>query len=289
MPSPVAAAVSLTHAQALGLKRWFLRYAARKIQRHPSQREAMVLKLAHSIRVSRICVDIGGNLGLQQGSLRLAYVIGLFHDVARFDQLIRYGTFVDRVSADHGAWGADILRGTPLVGDLGARVRDILIHAVRHHNAATLPQAGDPVPTFYLKLVRDADKLDIFRLLAEIWSRPGKEEPASEALQLQDTPAVAAPIEAAIEAQRIAPMAAVKTRVDLLLVRLAWVFDLHFDPTIRRLALQGSVSTLAQTLPESPMILRLVERIQAYLKERLAEGPDVALQNQTAHIPLEKI
>lgn len=270
MHTPRAASVTITPAQALTLKRWFLRYASRKIRRHPPHREAMVLKLTHSIRVSRICAEIGGNLGLKGGSLRLAYIIGLLHDVARFDQLIRYGTFVDRVSADHGAWGADILREIPLVGDLAARVRDILIHAVRHHNAAAIPQRDDPDRTFYLKLVRDADKLDIFRLLTEIWLRPGGEEPASEALQLQDAPEVAAPIEAAIEANCIAPMAAVKTRVDLLLVRLAWVFDLHFDLTIKLLAHQGSVDALAKTLPESPLIRRLVKQIHSHMANRLA-------------------
>jgi hypothetical protein len=230
----------------------------------------MVLKLAHSIRVARICSEIGTDLGLDRCRLHLARTVGLLHDVARFDQLIRFGTFVDRVSVDHGALGAELLSAAPLVGALASRDRDLLIHAVRHHNAATVPETDDPDRTFYLKLVRDADKLDIFRLLAEIWLRPGGEEPASEALQLQDLPRVSPSIEAAIQANHIAPMAAVKTRADLLLVRLAWVFDLHFDPTVIRLARQGSVSMLAGTLPQSPSIRNLVTRIETHMANRLA-------------------
>ena len=103
MPSPADAAVSISPAQAIALKRWFFRYAARKIQRHSPHKAAMVLKLAHSIRVSRICTQIGADLGLKGCRLRLARIVGLLHDVARFDQLIRFGTFVDRVSVDHGA------------------------------------------------------------------------------------------------------------------------------------------------------------------------------------------
>jgi HD superfamily phosphodiesterase len=270
MPSPADASVSILPAQALALKRWFFRYTARKIRRHPSHKAAMVLKLAHSIRVSRICALIGADLGLEDSRLHLARTVGLLHDVARFDQLIRFGTFVDRVSVDHGALGADILSATSSVGALPSRDCDLLIHAVRHHNAATVPETDDPDRAFYLKLVRDADKLDIFRLLTEIWLSPGGEEPASEALQLQDLPEVSAPIKAAIEANRIAPMAAVRTRADLLLVRLAWVFDLHFDPTVIRLARQGSVAALAQTLPESPSIRSLVNRVQTHMAERLA-------------------
>jgi hypothetical protein len=182
--------------------------------------------------------------------------------------LIRFGTFVDGVSVDHGALGAELLDTAPLVNALAARERAILIHAVRYHNAAVISEGRDPQTAFYLKLVRDADKLDILHLLEEIWLKPGGEEPASEALRLQNTPEVSPAIAAAIEAQHIAPMAAVKTRADLLLVRLAWVFDLHFDPAVRRLAHQGSVSALAQTLPPSPSIQSLVKKIESYLSHR---------------------
>jgi HD superfamily phosphodiesterase len=269
MPAPAAASITTTPAQALLLKRWFLKYAARKIQGHPAHRAAMVVKLAHSIRVSRICATIGAELGLEENGLCLARTIGLLHDVARFDQLIHYGTFVDRVSVDHGALGADLLEEIPRVNALSTRDRAILIHAVRHHNAATIAQAQDPDLSFYLKLVRDADKLDILRLLVEIWLKPGGEEPATEALHLQDAPEVAAPIKAAIEGQYIAPMAAVKTRTDLLLVRLAWVFDLHFNPSVRQLARQGSIPALVGILPESPLIRRLVKQIQSHMANRL--------------------
>jgi hypothetical protein len=260
----------MTPSQARTLKLWFLQYAARKIRLHPPHEAAMALKLTHSIRVSRISAAIGEEMGMAGSGLRLARTIGLLHDLARFDQLIRFGTFVDRVSVDHGALGAELLEAVPLVNALTARDRAILIHAVRHHNAAAIPQVQDPGFGFYLKLVRDADKLDIFHLLAHIWLRPGGEEPASEALQLRDAPEVSAPIRAAIAANHIAPMAAVKTRADLLLVRLAWVFDLHFDPTVRRLVRQGSVSVLAGALPESPSIRCLVTQIESHLAHRLA-------------------
>jgi hypothetical protein len=270
MLAPAAAPVSITPVQARELKRWFLRYAARMVRKHPRHREAMLLKLTHSIRVSRICAAIGADLGLNGTRRRLARTIGLLHDVARFEQLIRYGTFVDRVSVDHGDLGAELLCEAPLVKALTAVDRTILIHAVRHHNAATIPKESDSGVSFYLKLVRDSDKLDIYRVLCDIWLQPHGSEPASEALQLKNSPEVSPEIVAAIEARHIAPMAAVKTTADLLLVRLAWVFDLHFDPSFRQLERLGYTTRLAQALPETREINGLLKIIHGYLRVRVA-------------------
>lgn len=272
MPAPAAAPVSITTAQTLALKRWFLRYAAHQVRRHPRHREAMLLKVTHSIRVSRICAAIGADLGLDRGRLRLARTIGLLHDVARFEQLIRYGTFVDRVSVDHGDLGADLLQGAPLVKALEASDRAILLNAVRHHNAAVIPKGWDAGVSFYLKLVRDADKLDIYRVLCDIWLQPHGNEPASEALNLKDSGEVSPAIAAAIQARHIAPMAAVKTTADLLLVRMAWVFDLHFDPTFTHLARLGYATRLARALPQTPEIDALIKAVHDYLeaKQRVA-------------------
>lgn len=272
MLAPAAAPVSITPVQARELKRWFLRYAAQKVRKHPRHREAMLLKVAHSIKVSRICAAIGADLGLDKDRLRMARTIGLLHDVARFEQLIRYGTFVDRVSVDHGDLGAELLHEASLVKALTTVDRAILIHAVRHHNAAAIPKESEPGISFYLKLVRDSDKLDIYRVLCDIWLQPNGCEPASEALNLTDSPEVSAPIAAAIEARHIAPMVAVKTTTDLLLVRLAWIFDLHFGPSFRQLVRQGYATRLAKALPETQEIGALIKLIQGHLAERVAQA-----------------
>jgi HD superfamily phosphohydrolase YqeK len=268
MLTHAAAPALITEAQGRALKHWFLRYAADRVRRYPRHREAMVLKIAHSIRVARVCTDIGTDLGLDPDRLRLAGTIGLLHDVARFEQLIRYGTFVDRVSVDHGALGADLLQKTPLVTNLAATDRAILLHAVSHHNAAAIPKESDPGISFYLQLVRDADKLDIYRVICAL-QRTASAELATEALQLSDAQEVTAAIAAAIEGEHIAPMAAVRTQADLLLVRLAWVFDLHFGPSVKRLEKAGYIPFLAKALPQTPRAKSLAEMVRTHMARRI--------------------
>jgi hypothetical protein len=270
MLTHAAAPVEITKPQALSLKRWFLGYAADRVRRYPRHQEAMVLKIAHSIRVSRLCTTIGTDLGLDQDRLRLAGTIGLLHDAARFEQLIRYGTFVDRESVDHGALGADLLRETPWVKALAATDRAILLHAVRHHNAAAIPRECDPGVSFYLQLVRDSDKLDIYHVISSLkWTRDGR-SPATEAFGLSNAPEVTPAIAMAIKEGRTAPMAAVRTLADLLLARIAWVYDLHFDPSLKRLEQAGYIPLLAEALPQTTRVKGLVEMVQNHIARRVA-------------------
>jgi hypothetical protein len=171
---------------------------------------------------------------------------------------------------DHGALGADLLREAPLVKVLTTTDRAILLHAVRHHNAAAIPKESDPGVSFYLRLVRDADKLDIYRVICALRRTRNGVEPATEALQLSKAPEVAPAIATAIEGGQIAPMAAVETQADLLLVRLAWVFDLNFGPSLKRLEQAGYIPLLAAALPQTAPLQRLVGRVNARMDRRLA-------------------
>ena len=46
--------------------------------------EGVRLKYAHSLRVSSLCEQIAGSLGLSQDEVDLAWLIGVLHDIGRF-------------------------------------------------------------------------------------------------------------------------------------------------------------------------------------------------------------
>ena len=62
-------------------------------------------KIGHSIRVMEISREIAKSLNLTEEQVDLATLIGLLHDIARFEQMKRYGTFKDKLSVDHGDLG----------------------------------------------------------------------------------------------------------------------------------------------------------------------------------------
>ena len=58
-------------------------------------------KQTHSLRVMEISRQIAEGLKLSQEEIELATLIGLLHDIARFEQFTQYHTYRDMESFDH--------------------------------------------------------------------------------------------------------------------------------------------------------------------------------------------
>ena len=76
---------------------------------YDSKDEKVRLKIEHTYRVSSLCEQIAQSLDMEEADVDLAWLIGLLHDIGRFEQLKNYGTFNDEQSIDHAQYGADIL------------------------------------------------------------------------------------------------------------------------------------------------------------------------------------
>ena len=123
------------------------------------------LKYRHSLLVSKLCNEIGKSLGLDAEKLELATLIGLLHDIGRFEQHQKYKTFVDSKSEDHGQLGARILFENDLIRDFikDPKYDEIIRLTLIYHNDYMLPEGLDPETKIFCQIVRDADKLDILR------------------------------------------------------------------------------------------------------------------------------
>ena len=67
------------------------------------------LKIAHIERTAKIARKIAESLKLDKEDIELAELIGLLHDIGRFEQAKKYNTFVDNLSENHAKLGIDIL------------------------------------------------------------------------------------------------------------------------------------------------------------------------------------
>lgn len=131
--------------------------------------EKVRLKIEHTGRVSGLCETIARTLKLPEPDVDLAWLIGLLHDVGRFEQLKNYGTFIDADSINHAAYGADILFQEGKIRDyLDDPSEDALIEtAVRWHNAYRIPENLSRRFTLFCHIIRDADKIDILKINVE--------------------------------------------------------------------------------------------------------------------------
>ncbi len=138
----------------------------RYVQGFDQREEGVRLKYDHSLRVSGLCEQIALSLGLSRDDVDLAWLIGVLHDIGRFEQLREYHTFVDYRSMDHAGYGVRYLFEGGHIRDFldDAGQDDIIRMAVGQHNAYQLRPDLTPRQQLFCQLIRDADKLDIFRV-----------------------------------------------------------------------------------------------------------------------------
>jgi len=120
------------------------------------------LKLDHTVRVAADAHAIAQGMNWPEAEVNLAEAIGLCHDVARFPQFEQYKTFSDADSVDHGDLGVQILEKENLLDGLADEPRALILHSVQHHNKKDLPRTLTAHEEKHLRLIRDADRIDIF-------------------------------------------------------------------------------------------------------------------------------
>ena len=132
---------------------------------------AIMNKFHHSFRVMEFARDIAISLDLDAEDIMLASIIGLFHDIGRFEQWTKYKTFEDSDSIDHGDLSVEILESLmPKITD-NEYLKNIIISSVKNHNKFKIEDKLDGRGMIMAKLVRDADKLDIMTEQGNILKR----------------------------------------------------------------------------------------------------------------------
>ena len=120
-------------------------------------------KISHSLRVMELCNTIAKKLDLNKEEIELATLIGLLHDIGRFEQMKIYKTFDDRKSIDHGDFGVEILKNNNYIRKyLDEEIYDkIIFTSIKNHNKFEIEKNINENELLFCKIIRDADKIDI--------------------------------------------------------------------------------------------------------------------------------
>ena len=126
------------------------------------------LKINHTLRVVNLCERIAKSLNLTEEEIYISKIIGLLHDIGRFEQWKQYNTFRDQSSVDHADFGVEVLKKDNLIRKFikDDSYDDIILKSIKYHNKLEMPKDLDPKTELFLKIIRDADKIDILKLYA---------------------------------------------------------------------------------------------------------------------------
>ena len=127
----------------------------------------IALKVAHILRVSELSKKIAISLNLSEEDIKLAELIGLLHDIGRFEQVRKYNTFIDKISINHGEYGVKILFEDNLIEKFNVDEKYYKINkkAILNHNRSQIEENLTEQELLHSKIIRDADKLDCFYVL----------------------------------------------------------------------------------------------------------------------------
>lgn len=223
-------------------------------------------KYNHSINVADNAMNIASTLGLDAEGRYLAYVIGILHDIGRFEQIKNYNTLDDDNSVDHAFCGRDLLEDGLIRQFVHHNKYDnIIFKAVGNHNKFKINDEFSEDEKLYCAIIRDADKLDLFSTLSEGEFKDyyvvDKVMPLSSGIINE------------IAKKRPIDYSLVSNKIDLVILRLAMVYDINYPYTLKMIRQNDYLNKyvmLIDTLDSNKvMFKKIINEIYADIDNKL--------------------
>jgi len=223
-------------------------------------KEADILqKFHHSYRVMGYVKEIGKSLDLEEHDIWLCEMIGLFHDIGRFEQWTRYQTYIDRNSVDHGDLSCEVIEEEKILDGINNIDKNIILNAIKYHNKYEIESIIDERVLLFCKIIRDADKLDI---LFEQGNTISKIEKSLPKKILEE-----------IYSKKLCSNEYVNTDVDIVLRHMGFIFDLNFSHSFKTLEkkdwFKNKFNLLENYVEEKSDLQELEEFVNKYVEEMI--------------------
>lgn len=224
------------------------------------------LKIIHTYNVAKNSRMIATNIGLSEEETDLAELIGLLHDIGRFEQVRLYDSFNDKTTVDHASKGLEVLYADKLIRKFVEKENyDAIIYkAIQNHNKLQIEKGLTEKELIHSKIIRDADNIDIFRGLLEQkiedFGQIGTTDISKEIL----TPY----FYESFKEQRLLEYSKAKTDMDIMVAIIAHIFTLEFKKSL-------------EIIKEKDYINKFIKRLNCqdlYTKEKMDEIAKISME-----------
>ena len=252
------------------LTTWFEDYVDGFSSDDPDVQKNVDLKKNHTFRVRDAILDIGSNINLSEEDICIAEACAILHDIGRFEQHRKYGTFSDSKSINHAALGVRIIRKYNVLKDFSSAAEKIIIRSVGCHNMSAVPEKNNRDWIQFLKLLRDADKIDILYVITEYYNNYESGSNKVLELHLPDTGIISDAVYDPLAKGQIALVKDLRSLNDFKLYQMGWVYDLNFLRSLQIIKERGYIEMIRNALPASSQKAEKIYQItSAYLDKKL--------------------
>ena len=194
----------------------------------------IALKVTHTYEVLNAAKYIAKNLNLSKEDYDLASLIALLHDIGRFEQLKEYDSYDDTIGLNHAEFGIKLLFENNKIRDFieTDKYDEIIYKAILNHNKYKLDVSGfTDKEIMHSKIIRDADKLDNFRVKEKesfvALFKEGEDEETIGKLDITDV------IYNTFEKHCLIKSSDRVTYMDHWVSFIAFIFDMNFDSSLK--------------------------------------------------------
>lgn len=229
------------------------------------ENDKVKLKIVHTYGVVAQSTEITERMHLTEEDVSLAKIIGLLHDIGRFEQLRRYDSFMPG-TMDHASYGVQVLFGEGMIRRFVPTDiwDDIIETAIAKHSDYVLEGIEKERILLHARVIRDADKLDNCRVklvdAPETFMGAG-----TETIGLSDiTPKIR---KDALEGRSILSADRV-TLMDYWVSYLAYFYDLNYRESLDIAEENDYVRRLVRRIPYgNPETAKTMEELESCLLE----------------------
>lgn len=216
------------------------------------------LKHNHSYRVKEMSQYLSEYLHLDDENKYIASVIGLLHDIGRFEQTKLYDTFKD-FELDHADFGVKLLFEEGLIRKFVEtdKYDNIIYVSIKNHNKLNVEPGLDDITLMHSKIIRDADKIDILYILAVLGEYPFKD----------DVNFISKEVDEEFLANKSVDNKNVKTLSDDILRILSFIYDINYDFTYKYILDNKFIEKLYEKITNKELFKKYFDHALEYMKE----------------------
>lgn len=228
------------------------------------ENERVEIKLEHIMRVAENCKKIAKSLKLTEEQIQLAELIGLLHDIGRFEQ---YKTEDKKI--DHGEAGVEVLKKDNYIRKYikEKKYDDIIYTAVYEHNKYEIPKELAKEVEIFCKIIKDADKLDLLYEAIYIYWQDDKRRKEVEEGEISKE------MLKNFYDHRLADSRNKVSETDQILRYTSFIFDINFPYSLKVIEENNYISKMIDRfkyqIPETKEEMMKVKKIaNEYIKEK---------------------
>lgn len=249
------------------------------INRYNPEEPRIALKIAHIYRTAEKAKWLAEKLELSEEDILLAELIGLLHDIGRFEQVRKYNTFMDRISINHAEYGLKVLFEDNLIRNFieDNSYDEIIKKAIRNHNKAAIEEVFDERELLHCRIIRDADKLDIFYVILN------DSLEATYPLDRYPKEPVSKEVKEQFIKNHIINYSNIKACVDLVVGQIGFVFDINYIYSLEMISKENYINKIIkrygakqeETIKDLEEFKQIAEK---YMQDKIKEG-EICLKN----------